>query len=242
MSELTQHIKMHSKLGVPATDADGNLLAHVAPRIDTLANLLLVTDAGDGEVATVSDESALVVYRGNPSVPEVYVLPVETAYFKTASDFNSTTLATGVESQVVISSALFDSHSLVNVVANTFVQQIVKSTDTGALKKIGIDLYISMLVLSLPADITQLKVTVEMFDGAIWAGITIFATHIFDVTEFTGAPYSDSFTMKVPGSIAATAADLRIVASHDSASSFNASFEIEGTLLNRFGGGYVLVP
>jgi len=33
-----------------------------------LANLLLITDAGDGEVATATDEDCQVIYRGSPSL------------------------------------------------------------------------------------------------------------------------------------------------------------------------------
>ena len=62
--------KAQADLGQPYQmfDADGNILAHVTPRVDTLANLLLVSDAGDGEVATASDVDSRVVYRGDPSV------------------------------------------------------------------------------------------------------------------------------------------------------------------------------
>jgi len=61
-----KHLKEHAELGYPEVDSDGNLLAEVTPRTDTLANLLAITDAGDGEVATATDEDALVVYRGDP--------------------------------------------------------------------------------------------------------------------------------------------------------------------------------
>lgn len=61
-------IRALEQLGYPVPDADGNLQANVTPRTGTLADLLTVTDAGDGEIATATDIEALVLYQGSPSV------------------------------------------------------------------------------------------------------------------------------------------------------------------------------
>lgn len=47
----------------PVFDADGNIPASVVPRTGTLADLLTVSNAGDGEVATATDIHAQVIYR-----------------------------------------------------------------------------------------------------------------------------------------------------------------------------------
>ena len=65
---VIKHLKEHFKLGYPQVDEDGNLIASVVPRTDTLFNLLAVADAGDGEVASATDVQALVLYQGSPSV------------------------------------------------------------------------------------------------------------------------------------------------------------------------------
>lgn len=53
-------------------DANGNAIANVALRKDTLANLLLVADAADGEIAVATDADVLVRYLGSPSVGTVF--------------------------------------------------------------------------------------------------------------------------------------------------------------------------
>lgn len=53
-------------------DANGNIVANVALRKDTLANLLLVADAADGEIAVATDADVLVRYLGSPSVGTVF--------------------------------------------------------------------------------------------------------------------------------------------------------------------------
>jgi len=62
-------------------DEDGNLLAQVTPRKGTLANLLSVTDAGDGEVATASDMHAIVVYHKDIATQESIGLPIHKSGF-----------------------------------------------------------------------------------------------------------------------------------------------------------------
>lgn len=57
-AETKQAIK-----SVVGFDAEGNLPANVLHRRDTLANLLAIIDAGDGEIAVATDADALVVYK-----------------------------------------------------------------------------------------------------------------------------------------------------------------------------------
>ena len=53
-------------------DANGNAVVNVSLRKDTLENLLLVADAGEGEIAVATDTDALVRYLGVPSVGVVF--------------------------------------------------------------------------------------------------------------------------------------------------------------------------
>lgn len=68
------------KLRYPDIDSSGNIIASVIPRTGTLAQLMTITDAGNGEVATATNVAAQVIYKGtSPSVPK--------AYFKNGLDF-----------------------------------------------------------------------------------------------------------------------------------------------------------
>lgn len=56
-----------------AKDVNGNYIADIVPRTGTLATLLAVTNAGNGEIASATDIDALVKYTGNsPSVGKAY--------------------------------------------------------------------------------------------------------------------------------------------------------------------------
>lgn len=61
-------------------DANGNAIANVALRKDTLANLLLVADAGDGEIAIASDADVMVRYLGSPSVATIFGRSTQTGF------------------------------------------------------------------------------------------------------------------------------------------------------------------
>lgn len=83
---IVKHIKEHAQLGIPDdsagrlqqfyddVDAEGGALeATVAHRTDTLAALLSITDAPEGEIAVATDRAALVRYSGTPSVGTVFM-------------------------------------------------------------------------------------------------------------------------------------------------------------------------
>ena len=58
-----------AKLRYPAIDANGNLHAQITPRTGTLAELLTVADAGNGELATATDSEMQVMYQGLWKMP-----------------------------------------------------------------------------------------------------------------------------------------------------------------------------
>ena len=71
-NELLQEL---ARLGYPIPDANGNLLATVIPRSGTMAELMLVSDGGPGEIAYPTDRVATVVmYGGNGSKTPLYLL------------------------------------------------------------------------------------------------------------------------------------------------------------------------
>lgn len=60
-------------LGPLTKDINGNYIANIVPRTGTLASLLAITNAGDGELASATDIDAIVKYSGNaPSVGKIY--------------------------------------------------------------------------------------------------------------------------------------------------------------------------
>ena len=88
-----------------------NLMANVTLRKATLADLLVVADGGDGEIAVASDADALVVYDGS-SVGTVY--PRAKAVNRVAGNLTFTAVATGATpTQLPISAtAGYDPQSL----------------------------------------------------------------------------------------------------------------------------------
>jgi hypothetical protein len=72
MSAIADHVKAHKALRVVSTDADGNIQANVRLRTGTLASLLAISNAGDGEIAIATDKNAYVIYKGDPSVGRAY--------------------------------------------------------------------------------------------------------------------------------------------------------------------------
>lgn len=83
-------------------DANGNIVANVALRKDTLANLLLVADAADGEIAVATDADVLVRYLGSPSVGTVFGRTTEVGTLYILGTV--TTVGSGVETKLKFSS------------------------------------------------------------------------------------------------------------------------------------------
>lgn len=67
-----QFLKNLWKVGGVTKNSSGAIDAQVSLRRDTLANLLAIVDAGDGEIAVATDFDALVEYQGDPSTTKVY--------------------------------------------------------------------------------------------------------------------------------------------------------------------------
>ncbi len=87
-------LQMLSKLGYPTVDSNGNLLAEITPRTDTIANLTQVSDAGNGELATATDtEPAIVLFRGDPTA-EYYIMGNH-GYKVFEGNFQTTSVPTG---------------------------------------------------------------------------------------------------------------------------------------------------
>lgn len=83
-------------------DANGNIVANVALRKDTLANLLLVADAADGEIAVAIDADVLVRYLGSPSVGTVFGRTTEVGALYIAG--TATAVDSGVDTKLQFSS------------------------------------------------------------------------------------------------------------------------------------------
>ena len=194
MSELTQHLKMHYKLGTPITDANGNILAHVTPRVDTLANLLLVTDAGDGEVATASDVDAMVVYKGNPSVGVPYNRSDSVGLF-TFRD-SSLVVPSGAVTIPVEIGPFTEKGSFIDDVANTFIGgKLVHDTlDTKTIKA-----FFNVLIVSaIPASAgTYVKLDLEQEIIDAW---TTQEERILPIVPVAGmnAVYDFNFVVPMP--------------------------------------------
>ena len=86
-----------------------NLMANVTLRKATLADLLVVADGGDGEIAVASDADALVVYDGS-SVGTVY--PRAKAVNRVAGNLTFTSVATGATPTQLPINAGYDPQSL----------------------------------------------------------------------------------------------------------------------------------
>ena len=236
MSELTQHIKMHSKIGTPAVDANGNILAHVTPRVDTLANLLLVTDAGDGEVATASDFDARVVYKGSPSVGVPYSRSDLIAGFS-FSDGSIVVLSGEVDTNVEIDAAsLIDDFSYVDAVANTFISGRLDSIDGGASKPFVLDLSVNLKALVPASAGTYVRLKIERNLAGSW---TEWASIVLPIIPVSGMNPTYHFNSKI--AMALGIFEYRLVLSTDDTTVMPGSVKVICRYLNTAGIGYVPV-
>ena len=94
-NELLQEL---ARLGYPIPDANGNLQAQVTPRTGTLAELLAVADAGEGEIATATDIEAQVMYHNGEAKPFVRA---PSAVISAFIDEAVTSIAAGADWKVV---------------------------------------------------------------------------------------------------------------------------------------------
>lgn len=76
--------------------ATGDIISSVIMRTDTLATLLAETAAGDGEIGVATDQDALVVFKGSPSVPMVYRPSSEVAFSKCSVSYSNAATITAV--------------------------------------------------------------------------------------------------------------------------------------------------
>ena len=73
--DIMGFIALMKTFRVVRTDANGNLPANVRPRMDTMANLLAITTAGNGEIAHATDVPGVgVLYRRDTT--RSYGLPI----------------------------------------------------------------------------------------------------------------------------------------------------------------------
>lgn len=93
-----------AKLRYPTVDADGNLIANVEPRTGTLADLLLVGDSGEGEIAVATDADVQVLYRAG--VP--YKMPMHGHSLIAAATSTFSIVAAATEVFVAVDNALID--------------------------------------------------------------------------------------------------------------------------------------
>lgn len=130
----------------------GNVLGNVTPRADTLVNLLAISDAGDGEVATATDVDALVVYRGSPvSVGVPYYRDGTVGYTLGNLSFLST--ATGVTNTPHPLIATYDPDSLVasniinlppqNIPGETYIVEMIANIGATPGPPLGTNIFIT---------------------------------------------------------------------------------------------------
>jgi len=97
------------------TDENGNLIANVSHRKGAIADLLAITNAGDGEIAVATDVNAIVVYRGiSPSVGKAYYMDKEVA--RAVASSSTTSIVTATETTLKLTAVTHDPNSLLDVV------------------------------------------------------------------------------------------------------------------------------
>ena len=105
------------QLGILPTDENGNVLANVVLRKGTLASLLTISDAGDGEIATATDVDSLVVYHGSPSVGIPYSRNGVVARANAGVAFTLVPTATDVDAEL---NPVFNPDGIINNIDDIF--------------------------------------------------------------------------------------------------------------------------
>lgn len=179
------------KMRYPAVDSNGNLLASVTPRTGTLATLLSIANAGNGEVATATDVNAQVVYRGDPSVGKA-TFRYKRATYAIAALHNTTAIPTGVATPVDFAAAGHtDPDAQVDATANviTLDSTIIHNSAT-----LGFGLAVSGYIKPSAAGATYLKLEFEadLTGGGVWAPLGDLGTIVIPQVAaiVTPAPFS----------------------------------------------------
>lgn len=112
MSFTSQIKRALKKLRYPDIDANGNLIGSVSPRRNTLANLLVVADGGDGEMAQATDKDAAVIYKADGTAD--YVAYANRKIQAQSKLYGTATIAAGASLNLPLTSGVFDSNDIIN--------------------------------------------------------------------------------------------------------------------------------
>ena len=209
---------------------DNVLSAHVEPRVDTLANLLLVTDAGDGEVATASDVDARVVYKGVPSIGIPYSRSELIAFFKFRD--NALIIPSGGTLIQLEMDSLTDDFAYADQVNNTFVTgQLQKSGETNKAYTGNLSVVIKSAIPSVAG--THITLRLQQFVSS-WSD---FAVHQLPIIPISGVSTIYSFNVNVEMSILLR--DFRVTLETDDTTIIPCNVEVIMRYLNHAGTGYL---
>lgn len=172
---IHNHFIEHAQMGYPATDADGNLLASVVPRSDTLANLLAITDAGIGEIAYATDQPATVIYEdeGAGVSRGIPVFHIGSDVLGTIN-FNTSGYTSGGWQTLDILSFVGQTQDLedtTNDIINKPTYLPIYSADEFNGGAVVVEAHLSIFGISADAN-TIFQVTMEKYNGSTWSTLT----------------------------------------------------------------------
>ena len=157
--------KALARLRYPDVDANGNLVASVSPRRDTLANLLNVADGGDGELALATDEDTYVVYSA-AGTPDFTFYPNKELTAR--SKAGVTLLAAGTTINFPLASVpVFDPYGLIDNANDILLfPSRFQSYQT---MEFGIEIQLHCIVALGSVAPTF---NVQAYDGSTWSNVT----------------------------------------------------------------------
>lgn len=148
-------------------DSEGNMNAHVGMRVDTVDNLIMVSDAEDGEVAIASDAESMIVYKKigiERSNGVSYNRSQHVGGFNVTSDI--LVPVNGVVTHVPFASVANDRYSLVDVVEGTFTIPVLA---IGGISERASIAEIKVVMRGFaPSAATFFQFELQYYDGSSW--------------------------------------------------------------------------
>lgn len=191
-------------------DENGVLRASVTHRLDTISNLMLVTDAGDGEIGIASDKDTFVIYRGLPSLPLAFERSVAVGFFQ--YKIWLLPLLAGTDNHLLIDTLTHETGDFVDVAASTFSAALL-GHDTEPNRSAHLTLFVTVALFTV-TDGTYAEIEVQVEESGAWVTLSVQAKQVVPLINVDGT-VTAQFSLIAEPNIAEALRQLRIKLIHD---------------------------